>query len=124
MIILRNPKTKARATVAHIYGTKDSHGVTVTKPRRHGGTIAGDFHSLAAALDWCLANGYRGTGGYPMLQRAPFDIEVPCVRNGKPGYRWAQGWNVIYHSKRVSAVGTYADTLRLLQQARKEMQHA
>lgn len=56
---------------------------------------------------------------YPYMQRAAHSIEVPHVRNGRPGYRWAPGWEVVYSATRISAVTTYRDAQYLLSQARE-----
>lgn len=39
---------------------------------------------------------------YPRIERAGFDIEIPHVRNGRPGYKWVTGWVVRFSESRVS----------------------
>lgn len=38
---------------------------------------------------------------FPKIERG-CNIEVPHCRNGRPGYRWVQGWVVRYSKDRVS----------------------
>lgn len=54
---------------------------------------------------------------FPRLERG-CSIEVPAPRDGRPGYRWVQGWCVVYSATRRSMETTYADAVGLLEKAR------
>lgn len=42
---------------------------------------------------------------YPRIERAPYRVEVPRPRNGRPGYAWVQGWRVARHEGDESGIG-------------------
>lgn len=44
---------------------------------------------------------------YPIIERAGFDIEIPHVRNGRPGYKWVTGWVVRFSESHVSLAMAY-----------------
>lgn len=50
---------------------------------------------------------------YPALVRGP-RIEVGCVRRGRPGYRWVQGWVVKFGPDRESIPVCLQEALYLL----------
>lgn len=52
----------------------------------------------------------------PFVSRATCDIEVGAPRNGRPGYRWVQGWQVNYAPGRVSTPMRRADAFALLRE--------
>lgn len=51
---------------------------------------------------------------YPRIERAPHQIEIPHVLNGRPGYKWVEGWIVRYSLHRVSTPMRYQEALDLL----------
>ena len=52
----------------------------------------------------------------PFISRATCDIEVPSPRNGRPGYRWVQGWVVNYAPGRISLPMRRAEALNVLRE--------
>lgn len=56
---------------------------------------------------------------FPYIERT-HAIEVPCVRNGRPGYRWVPGWRVVYSPARVSMATYYNDARNMLAVAKKK----
>lgn len=54
---------------------------------------------------------------YPKLERGP-NIEVPCCRNRRPGYRWTTGWVVRYSADRVSMPMQYGEARNLFSQSK------
>lgn len=61
---------------------------------------------------------------WPTLERADCQIEVPYCRNGRPGYRWVQGWIVRYGKDYTSIPTTLADARALLETAREDWREA
>lgn len=55
---------------------------------------------------------------YPYMMRATCNIEVGAPRNGRPGYRWVQGWVVRYGPDRESIPLRRADAVNELRLAR------
>lgn len=53
---------------------------------------------------------------YPRIERAQHRIEIPHVSNGRPGYKWGQGWIVRYSVHRVSTAMRYREALDLLRE--------
>lgn len=51
---------------------------------------------------------------YPRIERAQHKIEIPSNRNGKPGYRFVQGWIVRYSVHRASLPMQYREAQGLL----------
>lgn len=54
---------------------------------------------------------------YPRLERGPM-IEVPSPRNGRPGYRWVDGWIVRFSESRTSTPVTLKEAREWLQAAK------
>lgn len=54
---------------------------------------------------------------YPRLERGP-KIEVPRLCNGRPGYKWVEGWIVKYSETRESVPCTYHEARDLLKEAK------
>lgn len=54
----------------------------------------------------------------PRIERAEHSIEVPSPRNGKPGYRFVQGWVVRYSLHRASIPMRYREAQELLREER------
>lgn len=50
---------------------------------------------------------------YPRLERGPL-IEIPKLVNGRPSYKWVQGWIVKYSEMRESTPEKYNDAKQLL----------
>lgn len=56
---------------------------------------------------------------FPILERA-CDLEIPCPKNGRPGYRWVQGWIVRYSETRASLPMRRNEALGELARAKRE----
>ena len=52
----------------------------------------------------------------PFVSRATCNIEVGAPRNGRPGYRWVQGWQVNYAPGRVSIPMRRSEAYALLRE--------
>jgi hypothetical protein len=55
--------------------------------------------------------------GAPVLRRGA-GIEVPTTRNGRPRYRWVQGWFIDYGHGRVSTLMRLAEARAVLREAK------
>ncbi len=55
---------------------------------------------------------------YPRIERAEHSIEIPSTRNGRPGYRFVQGWIVRYSMHRSSLAMRYREAQGLLREER------
>ena len=42
---------------------------------------------------------------YPRIERAPYNVEVPRPRNGRPAYAWVAGWRVVRFPGDDSGIG-------------------
>lgn len=56
---------------------------------------------------------------FPILERG-CRIEIPAPRNGRPGYRWVEGWTVRYSETRVSLPMRRNEALEELARAKRE----
>jgi hypothetical protein len=52
------------------------------------------------------------------MMRATCNVEVGAPRNGRPGYRWVQGWIVRYGPNRESSPMRRRDAIVALREAR------
>jgi len=50
---------------------------------------------------------------YPRMEKY-CDIEIPYCRNGRPGYKWVQGWIIRYSESRISTPVRYHEALDML----------
>ncbi len=55
---------------------------------------------------------------FPYMMRAACNVEVGAPRNGRPGYRWVQGWVVRYGPDRESVPMRRRDAVAALREAR------
>lgn len=57
---------------------------------------------------------------FPILERAHYNLEVPCTVKGRPSYRWVEGWIVRYSETRVSLGMPRNEALYELARAKRE----
>lgn len=59
---------------------------------------------------------------YPYMVRSTSPVEVGSPRNGRPGYRWVQGWIVVFSDTRTSQPERYRDAQDTLRWAKEQAQ--
>lgn len=55
---------------------------------------------------------------YPRMVR-DCQIEIPCIRDGRPGYKWVQGWTVEYSQHHRTIPMRYKEARLVLKEAKE-----